>query len=119
MEAIGLRHHQQTVVKEDTAQLRGMLNQVRHLVLVEMDGAAAKPTAKKATAKAAAPAEKKAASTEAAAKPAAKAKPKAAAAKPAAKAKPKAAEAKPAAKAKPKTAEAEAGDGDAPAKEKE
>ena len=32
--AIGLRHHQQTVVKSDTPSLRGQLKQVRHLVEV-------------------------------------------------------------------------------------
>lgn len=32
LEAIGLRHHQQTVVKPDTPSLRGQLKQVRHLV---------------------------------------------------------------------------------------
>ena len=34
LEAIGLRHHQQTVVKPDTPSLRGQLKQVRHLVEV-------------------------------------------------------------------------------------
>jgi ribosomal protein L30 len=34
LEAIGLRHHQQTVVKADTPSLRGQLKQVRHLVEV-------------------------------------------------------------------------------------
>jgi large subunit ribosomal protein L30 len=34
LEAIGLRHHQQTVVKADTPSLRGQLKQVRHLVQV-------------------------------------------------------------------------------------
>ena len=34
LEAIGLKHHQQTVVKPDTPSLRGQLKQVRHLVEV-------------------------------------------------------------------------------------
>jgi large subunit ribosomal protein L30 len=34
LEAIGLRHHQDVVVKQDSPSLRGMLNQVRHLVEV-------------------------------------------------------------------------------------
>ena len=34
LEAIGLRHHQQSVVKPDTPSLRGQLQQVRHLVEV-------------------------------------------------------------------------------------
>jgi large subunit ribosomal protein L30 len=34
LEAIGLRHHQQSVVKADTPSLRGQLKQVRHLVEV-------------------------------------------------------------------------------------
>jgi large subunit ribosomal protein L30 len=34
LEAIGLRHHQQSVVKSDTPSLRGQLKQVRHLVEV-------------------------------------------------------------------------------------
>jgi large subunit ribosomal protein L30 len=32
--SLGLRHHQDVVVVEDTAELRGMLFQVRHLVEV-------------------------------------------------------------------------------------
>jgi len=32
--ALGLRHHQQTVVVEDTPSIRGMLFKVRHLVEV-------------------------------------------------------------------------------------
>jgi len=35
MEALGFRHHQQTVEQNDTPQIRGMLHQVRHLVRVE------------------------------------------------------------------------------------
>jgi large subunit ribosomal protein L30 len=35
MRAIGFHHHQETLLKEDTPQLRGMLHQVRHLVRVE------------------------------------------------------------------------------------
>jgi large subunit ribosomal protein L30 len=34
LEAIGLKHHQQTVIKPDTPSLRGQLKQVRHLVEV-------------------------------------------------------------------------------------
>jgi large subunit ribosomal protein L30 len=34
LEAIGLRHHQQTVIQPDTPSLRGQLKQVRHLVEV-------------------------------------------------------------------------------------
>ena len=34
LEAIGLRHHQQTIVKQDSESLRGQLKQVRHLVEV-------------------------------------------------------------------------------------
>ncbi len=34
LEALGLRHHQQAVVKKDHPALRGMLRQVRHLVEV-------------------------------------------------------------------------------------
>ena len=34
LRAIGLRHHQQEVVKPDTPSLRGQLKQVRHLVEV-------------------------------------------------------------------------------------
>ena len=32
--ALGLRHHQDAVVKQDSASLRGMIKQVRHLVKV-------------------------------------------------------------------------------------
>jgi large subunit ribosomal protein L30 len=42
MKAIGFRHHQQTLIKSDTPQLRGMLHQVRHLVRVEEEKAAEK-----------------------------------------------------------------------------
>ena len=35
VEALGLRHHQMTVVHEDTPAIRGMLHKVRHLVRVE------------------------------------------------------------------------------------
>ena len=35
MQAIGFRRHQETLTKNDTPQLRGMLHQVRHLVRVE------------------------------------------------------------------------------------
>ncbi|HXF96703.1 MAG TPA: 50S ribosomal protein L30 [Gemmatimonadales bacterium] len=34
LEALGLRHHQDEVVKRDHPALRGMLYQVRHLVAV-------------------------------------------------------------------------------------
>jgi len=34
LEALGLKHHQQVVVKQDHPALRGMLHQVRHLVEV-------------------------------------------------------------------------------------
>ncbi|HYK81964.1 MAG TPA: 50S ribosomal protein L30 [Gemmatimonadales bacterium] len=34
LEALGLKHHQATVVKKDHPALRGMLYQVRHLVEV-------------------------------------------------------------------------------------
>ena len=34
LEAIGLRHHQAVVVKQDSPSLRGQLKQVRHLVKV-------------------------------------------------------------------------------------
>jgi len=33
--ALGLRRRHQTVIKEDTPQLRGMLDRVRHLVKIE------------------------------------------------------------------------------------
>ncbi len=35
LEAIGLKHHQDEVVKQDSPALRGQLKQVRHLVEVE------------------------------------------------------------------------------------
>ena len=35
LEALGLRRMNQTVVHEETPQLRGMLEKVHHLVLVE------------------------------------------------------------------------------------
>lgn len=38
LEALGLRRHQQTVIKEDNPSIRGMLFQVRHLVTVEEVG---------------------------------------------------------------------------------
>jgi|GEM_PF-509098 len=37
MRAIGFHRNQETLVKEDTPQLRGMLQQVRHLVHVEVE----------------------------------------------------------------------------------
>jgi large subunit ribosomal protein L30 len=33
--ALGLRHHQATVVHDDTPSIRGMIHKVRHLVSVE------------------------------------------------------------------------------------
>jgi large subunit ribosomal protein L30 len=38
MKAIGFHHNQETLIKQDTPQLRGMLHQVRHLVRVEESG---------------------------------------------------------------------------------
>ena len=34
LDALGLRHHQDAVVKQDSPSLRGMIKQVRHLVTV-------------------------------------------------------------------------------------
>jgi large subunit ribosomal protein L30 len=34
LEALGLKHHQHTVVKKDHPSIRGMLHQVRHLIAV-------------------------------------------------------------------------------------
>ena len=34
LEAIGLRHHQDVVIKDDSPSLRGQLRRVRHLVTV-------------------------------------------------------------------------------------
>ncbi|MEY4958161.1 MAG: ribosomal protein, partial [Gemmatimonadota bacterium] len=34
LEAIGLKHHQASVVQQDSASLRGQLKKVRHLVSV-------------------------------------------------------------------------------------
>ena len=34
LEALGLKHHQDVVIKQDSASLRGMLKRVRHLVTV-------------------------------------------------------------------------------------
>ena len=34
VEAIGLRKREQVVIKEDNAQMRGMINKVKHLVEV-------------------------------------------------------------------------------------
>jgi large subunit ribosomal protein L30 len=45
LEAIGLRHHQQSVVKPDTPSLRGQLKQVRHLVEVSAVDTPAVPAA--------------------------------------------------------------------------
>ena len=39
LRALGLRHHQDVVVKQDHPAIRGMIGKVRHLVVVEeMDG---------------------------------------------------------------------------------
>ena len=38
LEALGLKRHQQSVIKEDNPSIRGMLFQVRHLVEVEEVG---------------------------------------------------------------------------------
>ena len=35
MEALGFRHHQQTVVHDDTPAIQGMIRQVTHLVSVQ------------------------------------------------------------------------------------
>lgn len=35
MEALGFKHHQQTVIQKDNAAIRGMIFQVQHLVSVE------------------------------------------------------------------------------------
>ena len=35
IEALGLRHHQQSVVHDDTPAIRGMIRQVTHLVSVQ------------------------------------------------------------------------------------
>lgn len=42
MKAIGFRYNNQTLIKADTPQLRGMLHQVIHLVRVEEEKKAAK-----------------------------------------------------------------------------
>ena len=34
IEALGLKHHQQTVIHDDTPAIRGMIRQVTHLVSV-------------------------------------------------------------------------------------
>ncbi len=41
LEALGLKHHQDEVVHADHPALRGMLQQVRHLVQVTSDASAA------------------------------------------------------------------------------
>ncbi|MEJ2677517.1 MAG: 50S ribosomal protein L30 [Gemmatimonadota bacterium] len=39
LRALGLRHHQQTVIQGDTPGIRGMIDQVAHLIEVrELDG---------------------------------------------------------------------------------
>ncbi len=35
LEALGLKRHQQTVIQNDTPAIRGMINQISHLVRVE------------------------------------------------------------------------------------
>lgn len=42
MKAIGFHRNQETLIKDDTPQLRGMLRQVSHLVRVEEEKAAEK-----------------------------------------------------------------------------
>ena len=42
MKAIGFHRNYETLIKEDTPQLQGMLHQVRHLVKVEDEKAAKK-----------------------------------------------------------------------------
>lgn len=39
LEAIGLRHHQASVVKQDSPALRGMIKRVRHLITVSAESA--------------------------------------------------------------------------------
>ena len=54
LEALGLKHHQDVVVKQDSESLRGQLKQVRPLIEVtpvEGTGASAKAAAKSAAAK--------------------------------------------------------------------
>jgi len=46
LEAMGLKHHQDVVVKEITPGLKGQLKQVRHLVEVNVVGAADAPKKK-------------------------------------------------------------------------
>ena len=72
MKAIGFHRHQETLTKNDTPQLRGMLNQVRHLVHVEEVKAARKPRAASPKVK---PAAKPAAAVDAPAEAAAKERP--------------------------------------------
>jgi large subunit ribosomal protein L30 len=40
LKALGLRRLNQTVVQDDSASVRGMVNKVRHLVTVEAQGEA-------------------------------------------------------------------------------
>jgi len=35
IQALGLRHHQMTVIHNDTPAIRGMMHKVRHLIEVE------------------------------------------------------------------------------------
>ena len=35
LEALGLRHHQDVIIKEDNPAIRGMINRVSHLVEVQ------------------------------------------------------------------------------------
>lgn len=76
MQAIGFHRNQQTLIKADSAQLRGMLQQVRHLVVVQDAEAAAKPAKPKAASAKAAPKPKAAPKAKAAARSATKAAPK-------------------------------------------
>ena len=46
LEAMGLKHHQDVVVKEITPGLKGQLKQVRHLVEVNVVGSADAPKKK-------------------------------------------------------------------------
>lgn len=36
LKALGLRHHQQSVVQKDTPAIRGMIFQVQHLIAVQV-----------------------------------------------------------------------------------
>ena len=48
LEAIGLKHHQDVVVKQDSESLRGQLKKVRHLIeITELEGKSEKKKATK------------------------------------------------------------------------